>query len=312
LRASSWLAPAPPTVAIEIAVGRVTVVGIAPAGGARRGRVTGQASEPLPDDAVRPGLAVPTLLQPTVVAGAIGRALERAGQGSARRAALVVPDSLARVSLLTFETLPARAAELDELVRWQLRKAAPFPLEEAQVTHFVASRQAGATVIAAVVARRDVIAEYEQAAAAAGIHAGLVDLASFNVMNAALGAGIAPAEDWLLVHRAAEATTLAVLRGANLLFYRHRTAIDEEPLGALVHQTAMYHEDRLGGGAFARVLLSGAGAQAAEARAEIGARLNVPVDVVNLGSVAALEGAPPEAADALAAPIGILLRHDAA
>ena len=95
-------------------------------------------------------------------------------------------------------------------------------------------------MMAGVVSRRDVVAEYEAVAAAVGIHAGIVDLASFNVMNAIVGVGGQVAGDWLLVHLAAEATTLAILRGDQLMFYRHRTAVDEEPLGALVHQTAMY------------------------------------------------------------------------
>jgi Tfp pilus assembly PilM family ATPase len=58
-------------------------------------------------------------------------------------------------------------------------------------------------VIAATVARRDVVAQYEAVATGAGLHAGIVDLASFNVMNAVIGAGAAPAADWLLVTLAA-------------------------------------------------------------------------------------------------------------
>jgi len=45
-------------------------------------------------------------------------------------------------------------------------------------------------------------------------------------MNTVIGAGAAPDGDWLLVHLASEATSLAILRGRSLMFYRHRTAID--------------------------------------------------------------------------------------
>ncbi len=310
----SWLTPAPPTTAIEIAAGRVTVLGLSGASGTDR-RITGHASEPLPDGVVVPGLAAPNILQPNVVIDALRQAIERAGLGAPRRSALVIPDSAARVSLLGFETLPARATELEELIRWQLRKATPFPIDDAQVAHFTASGHGASTMIAAVVARREVIAEYEQIAAGAGIHAGLVDLASFNVMNAAIGAGLAPAEDWLLVHRHQEATTLAILRGRDLLFYRHRTSVDEEPLGALVHQTAMYHEDRLGGGGFTRVLVSGGSADAEAAREEIRARLNVPVATIDVRAAAGLGDRIDAGHDllaALAAPVGILIRERAA
>jgi hypothetical protein len=196
-----------------------------------------------------------------------------------------------------------------------LRKATPFPIDDAQVTHFTASTQAAATIVAAVVARREVVSEYEQAAASAGIHAGLVDLASFNVMNAAIGSGLAPAEDWLLVHRLPEATTLAILRGKDLLFYRHRTTVDDEPLGALVHQTAMYHEDRLGGGGFTRVIVSGGSADVDAARDEIRSRFDVQVATLDIRSAAGLGDridASQDVLDALAAPVGILIREQAA
>ncbi len=90
---------------------------------------------------------------------------------------------------------------------------------------------------------------------------------------------------------AADATTIAIMRGEQLMFYRHRTAVDEEPLSALVHQTAMYHEDRLGGTRFARVWLAGAslaGGNAAQARREITDRLNVPAEAVDVRPAAGL------------------------
>jgi len=309
LRRSSWLAAAPPTVAVEIASRRVTVVGLgtSPAGPV----VSAQASESLPEGAVVPGLSAGNIQQPEAVASALARALQRSGLGSTRRAALVIPDSVARVSLLHLETVPNRPDDLDQLINWQIRKATPFSIDDAQVSHYFASRDGDTATVAAVVARRDVVLEYERIASAAGIHTGLVDLASFNVMNAIIGAGTATAGDWLFVHLAAEATTLAILRRDALLFYRHRTAVDEEPLGALVHQTAMYHEDRLAGAAFAKVWLSGGGAGTSEARAEIGARLGVPVTTVDVRAAAGLpDRADPSAdlLDALAAPVGILIR----
>ncbi len=303
-----WLTPAPPAIAIEIAARRVTVVEVAPGGGA----VTAYAGEGLPEGAIVPALTGLNVGTPDVVREAIRRALERAGLTAARRAALIVPDSVARVSLLTFDQLPARAQDRDQLVTWQLRKSAPFPLETAAVSYVPAGSDGGRPTVAAVMARRDVLAEYEQLVAGLGIHAGLVDLASFNVINAVLAAAPADERDWLVVHLAAEATTLAILRGTSLMFYRHRLHADDEPLGSLVHQTAMYHEDRLGGGGFGRVWLSGAGARGEDARRQIGERLDAPVDIVDVRPATTVEGlAAPSAdvLDALAAPVGVLVRE---
>jgi len=314
-RRSGWLAPVPPSVAIEIAAGRVTVAELSSGGSGPV--VSAFASESLPAGAVVPALTGVNIPDTEVVADALQRALTRAGLGSPRRAALIVPDSIARVSLLSFDQLPGRTSDLDQLLRWQLRKAMPFPIDDAQISHFRANGEGQAVTLAAVVARRDVVAQYEAVTNRVGSHAGIVDLASFNVMNAVVGAGAAPAGDWLLVCLAADATTIAIMRGDNLMFYRHRTAADDEPLSALVHQTAMYHEDRLGGTRFAKVWLAGAAlaGNASQARREISDRLNVPAEAVDVRPAAGLptQVSPlPDIMDALAAPVGVLLRERAA
>jgi len=313
VRSPLWQRYAPPGVALEIASGRVTVAELTSSAGGPV--VSAHASEPLADGLVAPGLVGVNVPDPAAVADAARRALDRAGLRSVRRAALVIPDSAVRITLLPFEQVPARQADFDQLIRLQVRKATPFPLDDAQISTFTASGGEGPTTIGVVVARRDVVAQYEAVADTLGIHAGIVDVASLNVMNTVIGSGQAPAEDWLLVSLAAEATTLAILRGHDLLFYRHRTAVDEEPLAALVHQTAMYHEDRLGGTRFARVWVSGASraAKGLEAvRREIADRLGVPAEPVDCRPAAELRdrvAAGPDVLDALAAPVGILLRE---
>jgi Tfp pilus assembly PilM family ATPase len=304
-------APPPPSVAIELASRRVTVVEVGRSG--KGLSVVGYASESLPPGAITPAATGTNIPDAAVVTEALGRALERAGVRSTRRAALIVPDSVARVSLLTFEQWPAKPADAEQLIRWQVKKATPYPLEEAQVSWTMAHRLGNATAVAAIVARRDIVAEYEAVGSAVGVHTGLVDLASFNVMNAVIGAGAAQSSDWLLVTLAPEAATLAIGRGAELMFYRHRATVEEEPLSALVHQTAMYHEDRLGGTRFSRVWLCGGGIgrEAEQARIEINKRLGVPVEAVDVRAAAELGGrinATTDVLDALAAPVGVLVR----
>jgi Tfp pilus assembly PilM family ATPase len=308
---SSIFSPPPPSVAIELASRRVTVVEVGR--GSRGVSVTGYASEAVAPNALTPAVTGVNIPNPGAVADALGKALERAGVRSVRRAALIVPDTVARVSLLTFEQLPAKTADIEQLIRWQVKKGTPYPIDEARVTWTQAHKTATATVLAAVVARRDVIAEYEAVATKLGIHAGVVDLSSLNVMNAVIAANAASPNDWLLVTMAPEATTLAIGRGSDLMFYRHRASVDEEPLSALVHQTAMYHEDRLGGTKFSRVWLCGGGVgrEADQVRTEINARLGVPVEAVDVRAAADLGGrvgASTDVLDALAAPLGVLLR----
>src|SRR4249920_1477061 len=96
-------APTPPTVAVELASRRLTVLEV---GRSARGvSVVGYASEPLPDDAIVPALTGVNIPNVPAVADVLRRALERAGIRATSRAALIVPDSIARVSLLPFQQM---------------------------------------------------------------------------------------------------------------------------------------------------------------------------------------------------------------
>jgi type IV pilus assembly protein PilM len=308
----SWLASPPPGVAIEIAAGRVTAVAL----GGHPGSLTigAYAGERLSQGVVEPSVNAPNVHDQPALSAAVRSVLQTLGSRT-RRVALVLPDSVAKVSLVRFEKVPSKPQDLEQLIRWQVRKAAPFRIEDAQVTF-----QAGAAVagggreFVVVLARRDIVQSYERACEAAGVHAGLIDLASFNHINAVLAGG-SVAGDWLLVHVASDYATLAVVRDGDLIFFRNRATADEADLVDLVHQTAMYHEDRLGGGGFARVVLAGAsvlGAQLAERlRRVLEERIGTRVEPIDIRAAAAIRdriAAGPELLDALAPAVGVLVR----
>jgi type IV pilus assembly protein PilM len=268
---------------------------------------------------VAPSLAASNILDPAAVAAAVGRALARVG--GARHVALVVPDAVAKVSLVRFDQVPAKPADLDALLRWNLRKSLPFKPEDAQVAYGDGiSVEGGGREFVVAAARRDLIAEYEGVCSVAGAHAGVVDLATFNLINLQL-ASPGGGGDWLLVHLAVDYVTIAIVRDRALIFYRHRGADGDESLADLVHQTAMYYEDRLSGRGFGRVLVAGAshgpdGTAGAEGlRRSLEQRLAARVEAVDPRAVATLAdriGASPELLDQLAPLVGILVREPAA
>ncbi|HJZ71438.1 MAG TPA: pilus assembly protein PilM [Vicinamibacterales bacterium] len=303
-----------PAVAVEIAADRVAAASLEWRGG--QPCVSAHAAEPLPPGALVPALtATNTHDRPSVV-DALGRVLERVGRP--RRVGLVVPDVVAKVSLVKFETVPAKAQDLDQLIRWQVRKTAPFGIDEAQVSYVPGLRSDDGREYIVSLARRTVVEEYENLCADAGAHAGIVDLCTFNVVNAVLAGSGAPTADWLLVNIAADYTSIALLRGRDLIFFRNRAADTEGTLADLVHQTAMYYEDRLKGAGFARVILAGAGAAPLDQSTDIDAarrsleeRLRTAVDTVDPRAAAALTdriGAAPALLDTLAPLVGLLLR----
>jgi hypothetical protein len=125
-----------------------------------------------------------------------------------------------------------------------------------------------------------------------------------------------PTGDWLLVHIAADYSTMAVVRGSDVISFRTRPSERDDDLADLVHQTAMYHEDRLGGGGFSRVVLAGASLRGPDAvdrlRRELEARLGTRVHPLDFRGAVALRdriAAAPELLDSLAPAIGLILRE---
>ena len=99
-----------------------------------------------------------------------------------------------------------------------------------------------------------------------------------------------------------------------MLFFRSRPGDDHGDLGDLVHQTAMYYEDRLGGQRFDRVRLAGwartlgsePGTSAAPRRAARDADGSSRPQ--GAGPVRLPDRASPELLDQVAPLVGILMR----
>jgi Tfp pilus assembly PilM family ATPase len=306
----------PPMAAVEFAATHVAGVRIERRGG--QPTVIACAVEALPSGALVASLASANLVDRPAVAGALGRVLDQLERP--RRVAVVIPDLAGKISLLKFQQVPARARDLEQLVRWQLRKTAPFAVEEAQVSYVPSRRDETGQEFLVSMARRQTIEEYEGVMSAAGVDAGVVDLATPNVANAVLGGadrrpdGVA---DWLLVNVSSGSAALAIFRGPDVLFFRSRESGDEETLADLVHQTAMYYQDRLGGTGFTRVVLAGGtgGPRHAPdtdvARRSLEERLAIPVETLDVRTAVAFSDRIADTGgqlQVLAPVVGILLR----
>jgi Tfp pilus assembly PilM family ATPase len=292
----------PPDVAIEIDASHVAAARLATHGGGAS--VTADAREPLPPGLVTPALATQNISDVAAVGRAVSQVLTRLG-GRVSRAALVIPDPAAKVSLIRFDTTPANARDLAELVRWQVRKSAPFPIDQAVVSFTPGARPAdGGQEFLVTLARADIVQQYEEACASAGVHAGLVDIATTCIINGVLAGGaVTPGDaaagatarpggaDWMLVNATDAYTTLAVVRGSDVIFFRNREHDSDATLADVVHQTAMYYEDRLKGAGFSRVLLAGTAVHSVDpVRHSLQDRLDVRIELVSHPELAALTG----------------------
>jgi len=307
MRLPSIFRTPPPAVSLEITPGRVAAVEVA-GRGAGGLRVTAYASEALTPGTVVPSLVAVNVTDPAALAGAIRRVFGQLGSRPGR-ASLAVPDAAARVSFVRFPQVPARASDLESLIRFQARKTAPFSLEDSQVSHSRGQRADGQEFVV-IQAKRDVIREYESACEAAGASVGMVRLSTLSVAGVVLGGKGAPEGDWLLVQVSDGGSSLAMYRGEDLVFFRHRGLDGDASLGELVHQTAMYYQDRLGGGRFARVVVAGAsrpdgtGTAGATVEARLGMRIE-PLDVLQAAAFAGRISSSADLGDVLAGPVGL-------
>ena len=300
-----------PTTSIQIASDRVTGVTV---GNGLSNKVTAIVTEPLPSGVVIPTANAANIVDRDAVGVVLSRVLRDLPR-SPTRVALVLPDSAAKVSLMSFEELPTRASDLEDLVRWQARKTAPFPIEDAQIgysTGLVTGEGRRELVVSFI--RRDIVEEYEGVCENAGVHPGVVDLASFNLVNAAFMVGSTEKADWLLVHVANDYSTIIIVRDGRLVLFRNRSYGGNEGFPDLLHQTVMYYEDRLDGVGFKRAFLATSALsigreQVADLRRLIELRLEIGVEAISLGdSRSCLSGVEESLTDLAVAPLGLLLR----
>jgi type IV pilus assembly protein PilM len=180
------------------------------------------------------------------VADAIRKALDQVPTRS-HHVTLVLPDPTVRVFVLDFDSLPAKAAEVDSVLRFRLRKMIPFDVEHAGLSYQVLTSKKDEVRVLAAVLPGTVLAEYEAAVRAAGYEPGavlpssLAMLATIHTLEAALTANLT-----------SQTLTTAIANGDDLLLYRSidlpsdpDQRVSEIRRGIAV--AAAYFEDRLGG-----------------------------------------------------------------
>src|SRR5580700_2486760 len=118
-----------PPAAIEIAPEGVLAAALSSSSGDHA-----WAFRPLPAGAIVPHIEEQNVRSPEALATAIRSALSQVSPRT-RDITLILPDTLVRVFVLDFDTLPAKAAEALSVVRFRLRKTVPFDVEHASVSY---------------------------------------------------------------------------------------------------------------------------------------------------------------------------------
>ncbi|MEJ2007148.1 MAG: hypothetical protein P8Z30_03175 [Acidobacteriota bacterium] len=109
---------------------------------------------------VSPVLGRPNILKPEEVAKTVTAITKVLGSDKGPFG-LLLPDAAVRVSILSFETLPADRKEQESLIRWKMKPLLPFPVEDARLTFEVAAKGPEGVEAVVVAVRKSVAAEYE-------------------------------------------------------------------------------------------------------------------------------------------------------
>ena len=164
-----------------------------------------------------------------------------------RRAALILPDYAARVSVLDFDSFPSSAEEQLSLIRFRLKKTLPFDIDSAAVSYFAQPAEKGATIeVVAVIVALEIIARYEALFRAMNFHAGEVTTSALAALHLCPPATRAGAVN-VIAKLSGKTLTVMVLRGQILKLFRcvALEEVTEEQILAVLHPTLSYVEDEL-------------------------------------------------------------------
>lgn len=238
-----------PPAAIEITPEGV-LAAASPAAVGNRGAAAGgetpvYAFVSLPAGALIPGIDEPNLRMPDVVAEAIRIALDQLSPRS-RAVTLVLPDTVVRVFVLDFDSLPAKTEEALPVIRFRLRKMVPFEVEHAGVSYQVLAQGKNEWKVLTAVLPGPILAEYEGAVRAAGYEPGAVLPSSLAALETA-----GQMEAILAANLSGQGITTLIANGQDLLLYR---TLDLPPgndervaeIQRSIAVAAAYYEDKLG------------------------------------------------------------------
>jgi len=189
--------------------------------------------------------------QPEAFAAAV-RAVAGNGEarGRRRRAALILPDYCARVAVLDFDSFPAAPEEQQQLVRFRVKRAVPFDIDNAVVACYPQPRQDGTKrvdVVTAVV-NMDVASHYETPFRAAGLHCGFVTLSALAALALEPAEDLSGANPRVFVKLSGDALAVSLIDGGALRLFRCVRIGGEglEEATAVLATTLAYAEDELG------------------------------------------------------------------
>ncbi len=185
------------------------------------------------------------VLKPDALADVIRRITNTAVGRRKGSAVVILPDFCSRVTVLSFDKFPTDPAEQLSLVRFRMKKSVPFDVDSAVVSYHAqpSSGKNNKVDVVVALAALEIVARYEAAFRAAGLHPGCVTTASLAMADLTVTQGIT-----LLSRLAGRHLSVLVISGSTIKLARTVELLDvsaDEVLSVLF-PTLAYIEDELG------------------------------------------------------------------
>lgn len=259
-RLSKWLSDPPPEHLFEMSEYALA--------GVNSRKPTEQRTETLPERGLAASPSAPNILKPQLYREAL--LTMRGKQPKRANAALVIPDYATRMAVLDFEQFPEGEEERLALLRFRLRKAVPFPIDEASLSYSVQFARDSVVEVLAVAIARPILEDYERILTDQGFRVGMVLPSVIAALE--LCDGITQGVT-LLAKATGSTLSVVLMQPGRVRFVRcvdllsgeetggepQRAATEKESvkeLMPLLQQTVAYAEDHLGE-PVSQILLSG-------------------------------------------------------
>ena len=198
---------------------------------------------------------------------ALYKALDQAGF-SGTEIAMVVPDGMARTSIISADNFPKDSLQQKLWISWKLKKKVPFDIETARMAYSVFSKNGSFSILVAL-SPTGRISQYEDLLEPLGVHVGIVSLSTLSALN--LVEQDCP--DTLFVKVNEGSVTTSLLMQGDLRFYRN---VDSRVIYDAVYPTVMYYEDKLGGTGIKQVITCANEGQSESVIKQLSQQLSMP------------------------------------
>lgn len=323
VRSASWMQPRYPLIGIELRDDAVLAVRLQ-----RRGQkleLVGQARRALAPETLQSGVMKLAIGDPRGLIRAVRDALKLVGAENAHKISVAIPDPVVRVFLVDVQDLPASTAQAAELIRLRIKKSVPLRLEDTRLSWQALGRlEDGRLQVLVCLAPESALRPLELLLGQAGLRAGLIDIASFDLLNSLRSGRTLAAPrggDMALINATPSYFSTMILRGERLIFYRSKNYHvqggfqGEESLRVVGRELktslSYYHEHLLGEGLSSTwIRASGVDGRAiAEIAQQAGCADPRPSETIE--TVAGLNEAGEIAATDLLPALGLVLRRSA-